>query len=99
MQFCLVPVIIELKREFKVFFLNNTFILNNDDGKAIHIVFTSEALYREIDNLKDHKASGVDRASPFHLEANACLKKPKSFAKLCSVWTRNQCTEKKCLVF
>ena len=61
MQFCLVPVIIELKREFKVFFLNNNFILNNDDGKAIHIVFTSEALYREIDNLKDHKAIGVDK--------------------------------------
>ena len=50
-----------LKREFKViFFLKNTFILRNDDEKAIHIVFTSEALYREINNLKDNKAIGVD---------------------------------------
>ena len=40
----------------------------NDGGKATHIVFTSEALYREIDNLKDHKAIGVDRASLFYLE-------------------------------
>ena len=38
------------------FFLNNTFISNKVDGKAKHIIFTSEALYREIDNLKDNKA-------------------------------------------
>ena len=46
-------------------FASRTCISCNDDGKNI---FTLEALYREIDNLKDNKAIGVDKASPIILK-------------------------------
>ena len=44
------------------------------DGKAI---FSLEALYREIDNLKDNKAIGMDKASHIILKkCKAALSRP-----------------------
>ena len=55
-------------------FASRTCISCNDDGKAI---FTLEALHREIDNLKDNKAIGVDKASPVILKrCKAALSEP-----------------------
>ena len=55
-------------------FASRTCTSCNDDGKAI---FTLEALHREIDNLKDNKAIGLDKASPVILKrCKAALSEP-----------------------
>ena len=46
-------------------FASRTCTSCNDDGM---VIFTMEALYQEIDNLKDNEAIGVDKASPIILK-------------------------------
>ena len=40
--------------------------------KFYFTIFTLETQHREIDNLKDNKAIGVDKASPLILEMQGC---------------------------
>ena len=55
-------------------FASRTCTSCNDDGKTI---FTLEALYQEIDKLKDNKAIGIDKASPIILKRyRAALSRP-----------------------
>jgi len=55
-------------------FASRTCTSCNDDGK---VIFTLETLHRAIDDLKDNKAIGVDRASPIILKrCKAALSRP-----------------------
>ena len=55
-------------------FANRTCTSCNVDGKAI---FTLEALFQEIDNLKDNRAIGVEKARPIILKRwKAALSRP-----------------------
>ena len=55
-------------------FASRTCTSCNDDGK---VIFKLETLHRAIDNLKDNKAIGVDKASPIILKrCKAALSRP-----------------------